>query len=233
MVQHLLHIQNLVTPEIWYNIRRFRRLISPLGASGSGFGIFLPPPAFSQQSCASAQKIPSNLGISSFHNHQFVPACQGAFREFRPLHLPRAFADAFGGGEHFALAESGVQGIDCLVKRRGFRLHVRREQVHLAGGTDFFKAEEHDACLAVARSGQEERRHFWTDCIEHCVRRICRCGEHDCPHDAVPASAGTEYLSVDVAACRKHIVLSELRRCTACREVRSPFAEALRRQRSG
>ena len=44
MVQHLLHIQNLVTPEIWYNIRRFRRLISPLGASGSGFGIFLPPP---------------------------------------------------------------------------------------------------------------------------------------------------------------------------------------------
>ena len=46
MVQHLLHIQNLVTPEIWYNIRRFRRLISPLGASGSGFGIFLPPPIF-------------------------------------------------------------------------------------------------------------------------------------------------------------------------------------------
>ena len=45
MVQHLLHIQNLVTPEIWYNIRRFRRLISPLGASGSGFGIFLPPPS--------------------------------------------------------------------------------------------------------------------------------------------------------------------------------------------
>ena len=44
MVQHLLHIQNLVTPEIWYNIRRFRRLVSPLGASGSGFGIFLPPP---------------------------------------------------------------------------------------------------------------------------------------------------------------------------------------------
>ena len=44
MVRHLLHIQNLVTPEIWYNIRRFRRLISPLGASGSGFGIFLPPP---------------------------------------------------------------------------------------------------------------------------------------------------------------------------------------------
>ena len=44
MVQHLLHIQNLVTPEIWYNIRRFRRLISPLGASGSGFGIFQPPP---------------------------------------------------------------------------------------------------------------------------------------------------------------------------------------------
>ena len=44
MVQHLSHIQNLVTPEIWYNIRRFRRLISPLGASGSGFGIFLPPP---------------------------------------------------------------------------------------------------------------------------------------------------------------------------------------------
>ena len=44
MVQHLSHIQNLVTPEIWYNIRRFRRLISLLGASGSGFGIFLPPP---------------------------------------------------------------------------------------------------------------------------------------------------------------------------------------------
>ena len=44
MVQHLLHIQNLVTPEIWYNIRRFRRLISPLGASGSGFGIFQTPP---------------------------------------------------------------------------------------------------------------------------------------------------------------------------------------------
>ena len=46
MVQHLLHIQNLVTPEIWYNIRRFRRLVSLLGASGSGFGIFLPPPEF-------------------------------------------------------------------------------------------------------------------------------------------------------------------------------------------
>ena len=44
MVQHLLHIQNLVTPEIWYNIRSFRRLISLLGASGSSFGIFLPPP---------------------------------------------------------------------------------------------------------------------------------------------------------------------------------------------
>ena len=44
MVQHLLHIRNLVTPEIWYNIRRFRRLVSPLGASGSGFGIFQPPP---------------------------------------------------------------------------------------------------------------------------------------------------------------------------------------------
>ena len=44
MVQHLLHIQNLVTPEIWYNIRRFRRLVSPLGASGSDFGIFQPPP---------------------------------------------------------------------------------------------------------------------------------------------------------------------------------------------
>lgn len=44
MVQHLLHIQNLVTPEIWYNTRRFRRLVSPLGASGSGFGIFQPPP---------------------------------------------------------------------------------------------------------------------------------------------------------------------------------------------
>ena len=44
MVQHLLHIQNLVTPEICYNTRRFRRLISLLGASGSGFGIFLPPP---------------------------------------------------------------------------------------------------------------------------------------------------------------------------------------------
>ena len=44
MVQHLSHIQNLVTPEIWYNIRRFRRLVSPLGASGSGFGIFQPPP---------------------------------------------------------------------------------------------------------------------------------------------------------------------------------------------
>ena len=40
MVQHLLHIQNLVTPEIWYNSRRFRRSVSPLGASGSGFGIF-------------------------------------------------------------------------------------------------------------------------------------------------------------------------------------------------
>ena len=44
MVQHLLHIQNLVTPEIWYNTRRFRRSVSPLGASGSGFGIFQPPP---------------------------------------------------------------------------------------------------------------------------------------------------------------------------------------------
>ena len=44
MVQHLSHIQNLVTPGIWYNIRRFRRLVSPLGASGSGFGIFQPPP---------------------------------------------------------------------------------------------------------------------------------------------------------------------------------------------
>lgn len=44
MAQHLSHIQNLVTPEIWYNIRRFRRLVSPLGASGSGFGIFQPPP---------------------------------------------------------------------------------------------------------------------------------------------------------------------------------------------
>lgn len=44
MVQHLSHIQNLVTPETWYNIRRFRRAVSPLGASGSGFGIFQPPP---------------------------------------------------------------------------------------------------------------------------------------------------------------------------------------------
>ena len=44
MVQHLLHIQNLVTPEICYNTRRFRRSASPLGASGSGFGIFQPPP---------------------------------------------------------------------------------------------------------------------------------------------------------------------------------------------
>ena len=44
MVQHLLHIQNLVTPEICYNTRRFRRSVSPLGASGSGFGIFQPPP---------------------------------------------------------------------------------------------------------------------------------------------------------------------------------------------
>jgi hypothetical protein len=40
MVQHLLHIQNLVTPEICYNTRRFRRSVSPLGACGSGFGIF-------------------------------------------------------------------------------------------------------------------------------------------------------------------------------------------------
>lgn len=44
MVQHLSHIQNLVTPETWYNIRRFRRAVSPFGASGSGFGIFQPPP---------------------------------------------------------------------------------------------------------------------------------------------------------------------------------------------
>ena len=44
MVQHLLHIQNLVTPEIWYNTRRFRRSVSPLGASGPGFGSFQPPP---------------------------------------------------------------------------------------------------------------------------------------------------------------------------------------------
>ena len=44
MVQHLLHIQNLVTPEICYNTRRFRRSASPRGASGSGFGIFQPPP---------------------------------------------------------------------------------------------------------------------------------------------------------------------------------------------
>ena len=43
MVQHLLHIQNLVTPEICYNTGHFRRLVSPLGASGSGFGIFQPP----------------------------------------------------------------------------------------------------------------------------------------------------------------------------------------------
>ena len=45
MVQHLLHIQNLVTPEIWYNSRRFLRLVSPLVASGSGFVIFQPPPS--------------------------------------------------------------------------------------------------------------------------------------------------------------------------------------------
>ena len=51
MVQHLSHIQNLVTPEIWYNIRRFRRLISPLGASGSGFGIFQPPPLKNLSTC--------------------------------------------------------------------------------------------------------------------------------------------------------------------------------------
>ena len=48
MVQHLSHIQNLVTPEIWYNIRRFRRLISLLGASGSGLnrGVGLGHPIF-------------------------------------------------------------------------------------------------------------------------------------------------------------------------------------------
>ena len=45
MDQHLLHIQNLVTPEICYNTRRFRRLVSPFGASGSGFGIFQIPPS--------------------------------------------------------------------------------------------------------------------------------------------------------------------------------------------
>ena len=39
MVQHLLHIQNLVTPEICYNIKHLRGSVSPLGASGSGFGI--------------------------------------------------------------------------------------------------------------------------------------------------------------------------------------------------
>ncbi len=58
MVQHLLHIQNLVTPEIWYNIRRFRRLVSPLGASGSGFGIFQPPPDFKVEK--------EKLGLLSF-----------------------------------------------------------------------------------------------------------------------------------------------------------------------
>ena len=44
MVRHLFHIQNLVAPETWYNIRRFRKSVSPLGASGSGIGIFQPPP---------------------------------------------------------------------------------------------------------------------------------------------------------------------------------------------
>lgn len=39
MVQHLLHIQNLVTPEIYYNTKSLRGLVSPLGASGAGFGI--------------------------------------------------------------------------------------------------------------------------------------------------------------------------------------------------
>ena len=39
MVQHLLHIQNLVTPEICYNIRRLRGSVSPFGLSESGFGI--------------------------------------------------------------------------------------------------------------------------------------------------------------------------------------------------
>ena len=57
MVQHLLHIQNLVTPEIWYNIRRFQRLISPLGASGSDFGIFLPPPRSFRHSQLAEQRV--------------------------------------------------------------------------------------------------------------------------------------------------------------------------------
>ena len=62
---------------------------------------------------------------------------------------------------------------------------VDREEVELSWGVCLFKAKEYNAGLAVARAGQEERRHFETDGIEHCVRRVCGLREHDRPHDAV------------------------------------------------
>ena len=76
--QHLLHIQNLVTPAIWYNIRRFRRLVSPLGASGSGFGIFQPPPVQNVEREKSASPF-SRLS----RQHAKTPNKQGLFA-FRP-----------------------------------------------------------------------------------------------------------------------------------------------------
>ena len=92
----------------------------------------------------------------------------------------------------------------------GNRGRARRDRVAL--GRLPFQGEEHDASLAIARSGQEERWHFWTDRIEHCIRRIGRLGEHDRPHDAVTSASGTENLRVYVAPCGKHTVLAEFSR---------------------
>ena len=88
---------------------------------------------------------------------ELVPVGGGAGREFSALHPP-GFFDALGGGEDLALAVAGVQGVHGLIELRGTDRLGGSEEIALSGRTGAFQPEEHDAGLAVSRSGDERGR---------------------------------------------------------------------------
>lgn len=76
-----------------------------------------------------------------------------------------------------------------------------------------FEAEEHDACLAVARPLNVEGVHLLADGAEHLVRRVRGRGEHDRTPQKIASSARGEDLRVDVAPRREKPVSAKFGGC--------------------
>ena len=142
-------------------------------------------------------------------DQELVPVGGGAGREFPAFHLP-GLCNALGGGEDLALAVAGVQGVHGLVELRGTGGLGGGEEIALTGRTGVFQPEEHDAGLAVSRSGDEKHPDLLADGAEHVVRRVCRLGERHRAGD-VGMLASRPHLRVDVAPGGGESVLAELR----------------------